>query len=280
VVGTNAIMIAWIKRRILESLRQAYAVGVDGKHDADSVNIRFFEQGSAGAPKLADYKYQRLVGGETQKAFSAIGIGGGDFTQPYLGRSKTVDPNNLQSEDSLGPGYGVFTSSALAKLAAIAKKDAVARQALELLLGDFLPELGRGGVPIGEHPVDPEMLADGFDVKTGTSKAVSRYRKLALLVDVLARLVGALTAHEIGHALGLVAGGAPPAGLFGGETKAEFVGPRTTNGHIDTPDFNIMEAGPSSAPNVPIQVTQYLSSPSFNALNLAYLRGRILLLTK
>jgi hypothetical protein len=55
-------------------------------------------------------------------------------------------------------------------------------------------------------------------------------------------------------------------------------GARTTSGHIDTPGFNLMEAGPGSAPNAPLDPLQYLTEPRFNELNLAYLQARVLLL--
>jgi hypothetical protein len=107
-----------------------------------------------------------------------------------------------------------------------------------------------------------------------------RYNQLSFVVSLLGRLLGALTAHEMGHALGLVAPGPPPCGLFGGETEAAFTNPSRTNiTHIDTPGFNIMEAGPGSAPDARLDIGQYFTIPSFNRLNLAYLRGRLLLLS-
>ena len=65
---------------------------------------------------------------------------------------------------------------------------------------------------------------------------------------------------------------------LGGAAKAEFTGPRTTPGHIDTDGFNIMEAGPSSAPGVSINIAQFLGAARFNPLNLAYLRRRLIVL--
>ncbi|MCK5800275.1 MAG: hypothetical protein KAI47_23955 [Deltaproteobacteria bacterium] len=78
-----------------------------------------------------------------------------------------------------------------------------------------------------------------------------------------------------------MANGPPPYGLFGGEKNASFVkADRTTSAHIDTAGFNLMEAGPGSAPGATLNILQYLTPPHFNALNLAYLQGRILLLPK
>ena len=41
-----------------------------------------------------------------------------------------------------------------------------------------------------------------------------------------------------------------------------------------------MEAGPSSAPGVPLNLMSYLTDARFNELNTAYLQGRLLLLPK
>ncbi|MCC6750220.1 MAG: hypothetical protein IT371_21310 [Deltaproteobacteria bacterium] len=279
--GTNAILVRWMRQEIVRGVRKAYLLNADGTATVDSVRLRVLEEGEAGAPELARFSHQRLAGGESAKNFSAISVGGGDPIKPLLGRSKTIDVNNLQNEDNLSPDYGVFTSSALALMTRVAAVDASARQLLQMFLGDFVPELGAGGKPIGEHALDAEILADGFDPAKGTPGAAARYQKLALVVQILGRLVGALTAHEMGHALGLVPSGAPPYGLFGGERNAAFVNPaRTTLGHIDTPGFNIMEAGPGSAGGASINFADYLSEPRFNELNRAYLQGRLLLLRR
>lgn len=278
VVGTNAIVRAWIQQELLAALRQVYARNKDGTANADSVNIRFFVEGQPGAPVLADYQDQLLAGGETVKSFSAIAIGGGDLAKGYIGLSK-VDLRNVRNEADIGPTYGVFTTRAIALILELAATDATIQLLLTAFMGAFIPELGQGGQPVGEHVLDAEILAAGFDPAKASSAAADRYNKLAFLVETLGRLAGALTGHEIGHAVGLVADGPPPQGLFGGEKNAVFVNPASTNSfHIDTPGFNVMQAGPGSAPGVPFQAAEFLTLPSFNELNLAYLRGRVLLL--
>jgi len=270
---------AWLLRELLRAMRQVYGQGEDGSLGPDAARVVFHLEGDPGAPSLASYQHQVLTGGESSKSFSAIAIGGGDLKQAYLGMSRTVDLRNLESEDNVGPEYGVFTTSAIALLLAKVGSDPGIKALLEAILGDFIPELGKGGRPVGEDPLDAQILAEGFDAKTAAPAAATRYQRLAFLVETLGRLVGALTAHEIGHALGLVADGPPPWGLFGGEKNASFADPsRTTSGHLDTGGFDLMAAGPGSAPGAPINFAQYLGAPRLNELALAYLQGRVLLL--
>jgi hypothetical protein len=281
VTGTNAIMRTWVQRELLKTLNQAYARGSDGSETADSVHIRFYLEGESGAPALTDYTLQVLKGGELTRGFSAIAIGGGDVSRSYLGMSKTIDLRNLRTEDNLGPTYGVFTTKAIATLVQALATDPAIKALFQAMFGDFVPELGTGGHPVGEDPLDAEILAASFDPLTASAAAKLRLQKLTFLVETLGRLAGALTAHEIAHSLGLVANGPPPYGLFGGEKNASFVdAARTTSGHIDTEGFNIEEAGPGSAPGAPLNPLQYLGTPRFNELDLAYLRGRLLLLPK
>jgi hypothetical protein len=279
--GTNAIIRAWISGEILKALRGAYLLKPDGSKDTDSVGIRFLRQSDPGAPALSSLTLQTLTGGETKKNFSAISIGGGDLSRSYLGLSKTIDPRNVTNEPNIGPKYGVFTTKAVAVVYSLLDSDPSVKLLAQTFFGDFVPALGKGGKPVGEHTLDATILADGFDPNKASGPEKSRHTKLTFLVETLGRLIGALTAHESGHALGLVAGGAPPYGLFGGEKNAAFVnGSRTTGHHIDTKGFNLMEAGPGSAPGATLNIMQYLTTPKFNALNLAYLQGRILLLPK
>jgi hypothetical protein len=281
VTGTNAIVRAWVQRELLKTLNQAYARGSDGSEGPDAVRVRFYVEGDPGAPALADYQLQVLKGGETSRSFSAIAIGGGDLGRSYLGLSKTIDLRNVRTEDNLGPTYGVFTTKAIATLVQLLATDPAVKALFQALFGEFVPELGTGGRPVGEDPLDADLLAATFDPSTASPAARLRLQKLTFLVETLGRLAGALTAHEISHSLGLVADGPPPYGLFGGEKNASFVdGARTTSGHIDTEGFNLEEAGPGSAPGAPLNPAQYLGVPRFNELDLAYLRGRLLLLPK
>jgi hypothetical protein len=281
VTGTNAIVRTWVQREMLKTLRQVFGRNADGTANVDSVGIVFRVEGEPGAPTLAQYKLQVLQGGEGAKSFSAIAIGGGDTTSAYLGMSKTIDLRNVRNEDNLGPQYGVFTTKAIATLVDKLASDPAIKILFQAIFGDFVPELGQGGKPVGEHPLDAQILAESFDPKSAPMEAAARHQRLTFLVEMLGRLAGALTAHEVGHSLGLVANGPPPHGLFGGEKNASFADPnRTTSAHLDTGGFDLMAAGPGSAPTAPINFVQYLGTPRFNELCLAYLQGRVLLLPK
>jgi hypothetical protein len=278
VKGTNAITRTWVQQQLLETLRKVFLIDADGTTTPDSVGIAFVVEGEPGAPSLSSFTYQQLEGGEASKSFSAIGIGGGDTAKSHLGMAK-IDYRNVRNEANTGPSYGVFTSKAIATVFDILETDPAIKLLAQTFFGDFIPELGKGGTPVGEHPLDATILAKGFDPGKATAAAAGRYNKLSFLVETLGRLTGALTAHEIGHSLGLVANGPPPHGLFGGEKNASFVGSeKTTSHHIDTPGFNLMQAGPGSALNAKINMVEYLGTPRFNELNLAYLQGRLLLL--
>ncbi len=279
--GTNAIMRAWMEREVLGAARRAFGQKADGTTAPGAVNIRLLSDSDAAAPDYTTFSPSTLKATDTTRPFSCISVGGGDPTKPYIGRASGGDVGNLRNEANLSPGRGVFTASALAFIARTAGKDATLKMLLRQLLGDFLPELGEGGKRVGEHALDATILASGFDPKTASAAARSRHDKLKFIVQTIGRLAGALTAHEIGHSLGLVPDGPPPNGLFGGERNASFTnGGRTTSHHIDTPGFNIMEAGPGSAPGAKIDFMSYLSEPKFNALNMAYLRGRLLVIKK
>lgn len=279
--GTNAIMRAWMEQEILGGARSAFGLKADGSMAPGAVNIRLLSDSDPAAPNYLTFSPEVLKGTETSRAFSCISVGGGDLTRPYLGLASGGDVGNLKNEANLSPNRGVFTTAAVAFLASAAVKDPTLKMLLRQLMGDFVPELGEGGKRVGEHTLDATILAAGFDPKTASAAARSRYDKLLFIVQTIGRLAGALTAHEMGHSLGLVPDGAPPYGLFGGEKKASFTnGSRTTSHHIDTPGFNLMEAGPGSAAGAKIDIMSYLSEPRFNALNMAYLRGRGLVLTK
>lgn len=74
----------------------------------------------------------------------------------------------------------------------------------------------------------------------------------------------------MGHSLGLVAPGPPPAGLFGGASEASFVMGPADDWHLDTAGANLMQSGKS------LNVADFLTSyPRFEPLSLAYLQRRL-----
>src|SRR5262249_58604577 len=75
-----------------------------------------------------------------------------------------------------------------------------------------------GGTPAGSGPVDAIVLAPGFDPNAATSEQRARWLLIARAVDDWAMVTGTVLAHEIGHAVGLVAPRPLPSGLFGDQT--------------------------------------------------------------
>jgi hypothetical protein len=75
-----------------------------------------------------------------------------------------------------------------------------------------------GGTPVGSGPVDAIVLAPGFDPNAATSEQRARWLAITRAVDDWAMVTGTVLAHEIGHAVGLVAPGPLPSGLFGDQT--------------------------------------------------------------
>jgi hypothetical protein len=89
----------------------------------------------------------------------------------------------------------------------------------------------------------------------------------------LGRFTALVLAHECGHSLGLVRDGAPPNGLFGGDS-VNF--PGSTAGHVVMPSalfpgqsFNIMSPAISYPGAIDVR-------SGFNSLNLAYLREAVI----
>ena len=171
-----------------------------------------------------------------------------------------LDPNNQSHEDNTTYGLGIFTTG-------------VARQALgnplaALLLASILPH---SGTPIGDEPDDALFLSPDFDPQAcHDSDLLDRFTVLGLAIEFIGLALGSTLAHEVGHSLGLVPPGPPPKGLFAGVKGLSFTDHTLDDAHIDTPGLNVMQTG---------KVTNWLEAlsqdPSFNALNTAYLRRRL-----
>lgn len=80
-----------------------------------------------------------------------------------------------------------------------------------------------GGTPLGLAPGDETAIAQSLSgapatPTTGSADEAKTARRTAIerAITVLGDALGTLMAHEAGHALGLVAPGKPPYGLFGG----------------------------------------------------------------
>lgn len=249
---------ARIRSQLLEQIRlisyKIFELTEAGERHGDSVPIQLVFEGDLGAPTHAEYS--------AAGPFSMIALGGDGTAEQQearlVGRA-ALDPHNQLSNNNAIYGRGVFITN-LVRLV-------LEQPIIDLLLADIAP--GRGS-PFGTHPADAEMLAEAFDPALGSAAAVERYDLLNLLLDALARAVSSILCHEIGHSLGLVPAGAPPQGLFAGMDDLSFVDNYVPGAHIDTAGLNVMQTG---------AVTDYTKAlsqfPRFNALNMGYLRRRI-----
>ncbi len=268
-----------LARHLLDRVRQKaykpFHCAADGSTGPDSVPIRFLIEGEPGAPDPGAFEYQYLDGTESSRRESLIGFGGGDLSESWIGMSESIDVHNTHNENNARFGYGCFTTSLVRYFYQYITTDPELYALAQLALADLLPAMG--GIPVGELEGD-ELVAD-FTIPKGELAPLLQKRRLVLdtALDVLAAGLAALTAHEIGHSLGLVAKAPPPYGLFGGVKYASFIeNPAGSAGaHIDTAGPNLMQAGPGSGNMDSMDIEILLTPFFFNELNLAYLQGRI-----
>jgi hypothetical protein len=217
-----------------------------------------------------------------------MGFGGGDLEQYRVGYAERIDYLNLLNEDNTPKDLGVLTTS-LVRYAYNFLNDS---EALELMtainLGDILVPVG--GTPIGTYAEDVRVIDLSIPPDDLSERFQSRREQMLMLMDKLTDGLSLLTVHEIGHSVGLVPPGHPPYGFFAGETKADFIDDPdgSTEAHIDTAGFNIMQNGPETgyiSEDLLSALTGSLFEEDevgpvfrFNEMNMAYLQGRLLLL--
>jgi len=126
-----------------------------------------------------------------------------------------------------------------------------------------------GGRPFGSVPGDDRLLTGSPDGDRARRDALDR------AIDVFGEALGTLIAHETAHALGLVAPGTPPVGLFGGAEGEAFAHENAPGDATDAPPSlmapgkrfrfeDLAGEGPAGALR-------------FAPLDYAYLRDRIVL---
>ena len=237
--GTDMRVRMWVEQSIVDRMKQYFGESTQTGEESLQPQLRF--QTSA------------------VDATSAIGIGGDDV-DPYsyaLGRA-TFDYRNGTANDERAANRGVFSSN----MVQFYWNSRTFRNRFQ----EILPQLG---VPVGEHPIDAVVLGSGFERLNPTNSAAQnqRYDGVWDAIDAWSRINAVVAAHEVGHAVGLCANGAPPTGLFGGITSADFTGPYTTSFHIDTPGLNVM----SSALGLTSALVEGDVGYRFNPLNQAYI---------
>ena len=127
--------------------------------------------------------------------------------------------------------------------------------------------------PVGDHPLDATVLGPGYDPDDPAQRA--RFEEISAGVEGFAQALASITAHEVGHALGMVAPGDPGAGLFGGFSGPEYTHNLTPAGA--TPSENLLMNEGQSFSFARLAGLEGESPPRIRALNWAYLQGRLVL---
>ncbi len=255
VTGVSKIFRAKLLESTRRQLRSYFKIPESGEFTQDSVPINFVLEGEPGAPNAADFS----ADGE----FSMIAIGGSDPQNEALGRAEIDWNNQVQNDNATNIARGIYTSSLARQF--------VTHPAGAQIFGGLSPVLG--GTALGMRDGDRCI----FDQTCTDDERDNVTRTRAYLVDraidLFGRGLAALTAHEIGHSLGLVPPGAPPIGLFAGINSADFIEAPATGAHIDTDGYNIMQQGAAlNGSGIELIAAQ----PKFNALNLSYLQRRLI----
>lgn len=202
--------------------------------------------------------------------FSQICIAGAAAPTPTgtLGAA-LLDGRNESQEDDCQTDFQGLRLGVFLETAARIGLQSGGTSAFQARFAPFAPILG--GDPIGSDPLDGERLL-------GT-RTETRADQIDAAIDALAALTALVTAHECGHSMGLVANGAMPRGLYGGDA-ANFPlsgsqPPENANNHIENQSLF-----PGLATNVmsPALSLDAALDPgtAFNNLNLAYLREHVL----
>jgi hypothetical protein len=195
-------------------------------------------------------------------------VGGESGFGPDLLGVSILDVNNaLKDTDActLASFFGVFPAA----IDDLWGGDPTFQTAFALLDPDL------GGTPVGENPLDPIVLAAGFDPSTATLEQLLRHAAIGAALEAFSGTVATAIAHETGHLLGLVAHGAAPGGLYGGNTAADNDHNVTPDGL--TPSENFLMNDGASFSFAEVSNTGGRSFPVFRALSWAYLRDRVVL---
>lgn len=167
-----------------------------------------------------------------------ICVGGQAPGTPLLIGSIYVDLDNASREgawcDSLPP-TGLFPRGLHAWSG---------NAAYQATFGPTMPSLG--GTPLGEHPLDPVVLDPGFDPGGASAAELARWNDAETAIVNFSNVLAGVTAHETGHALGLVAPGMPGGGLHGGTYGAAYAHDVEADGSVP-PENYLMKAGPNSS---------------------------------
>jgi hypothetical protein len=257
-VGTNAIVMRLVEERIRATLRSRYGIGEDGSRGADSADVEFLlagEQGSLASMPVWSTSSSFASG----KAFSEMDIGG-DVGVPIGSYAGTIgfafiDLRNRNHEADVNDGgaagfnNGIF---AINMARAVMNSSVTGTTWGAKVLAHF--QTAKGGTPIGEGALDDDVLAGSYDrtssASSNTQAMKDRYDQIMDAIEMSALSVSSVTAHEMGHSMGLVPDGGPKTGFFGNApytntfTEAVPSFPNTPN-HLNSLGNDIMSPASS-----------------------------------
>lgn len=254
-VGGNARLRDLLLDGILAKANRLYGRGARGEPlGGDSVSLRLSRRLPVGATHM-----QMALGGYDPEGRRSRGYG--DDTTGVLGRAY-YDHRNANMGDrniATSPGLGVFPGEMWLYQTRIHQQVWPAFQTM--FAQRFRPLCpAMGGTPAGAHALDGVVLAPGFDFATASGPQRARWLTILQAADDWANVVGVILAHEVGHAVGLVATGPAPRGLFGDRSLHN----------------NLATATEVMAAAVGYEAMATLDY-AFRDIDLAYLRQRVLM---
>lgn len=266
---------------------------LDGDGEVDlRADLRAFGLASLADPALADLVYWRVVGeivGRVQQLYHASnpsGLPGGD---PVWVRFSGVPPPSGRYTRICIGGASPGAGGVIGNVRYDPANGDPADVACDLLVpsGVFPRELLRYAwqpafqtvfdpllaAPVGTDPLDAQVLGVAYDPSDPVQLA--RREEIDAGIAAFAQAVATVTAHETGHALGLVPPGTPGGGLYGGTSGPDFTHNVTPYGGVP-PETFLMNAGASFA-FAELAGLGGVPLPRLRALNHAYLHGRLVL---
>jgi len=219
----NQIYLDWIRELVRREVYRTYGIAPDGTA-LDDIPLRVVWQDEPGAPDRADFAADGDV---------SLMRFGGTF-DGFVGFSG-ISPWNESRTDDSGIERGVASAGLIGILSSTPIVSTV-----------FAPITPGTGTPVGEDPLDAAALDPGFDrwALDAAPALLERHETLRSIARYIALVLASVTAHEMGHAMGLMPNGVPPNGFFGDVSDVPFVNPERTNPwHADLPGLNLMQAG-------------------------------------
>lgn len=247
----NKLYLGWIRAEVNKEIYRIFGIGPDGTPH-DDIALKLIWSDEPGAPAPASF--------DKHGEFSMMRFGG--VFDGALGYSSYSAHNQERADNSIVT-RGVASAGILSAFTSLGTiSEALAPLHLE------------NGTPVGAHPHDAKVLERSFDpYAEHPDEVISRYKALKGVAQDIALALGAVTAHEMGHAMGLMPNGLPPEGFFGQVDNCAFVGPRTNSHHADLPGLNLMQAGGNQAALI-AELQKLVDRPPRDLLELVRLLAR------